>query len=368
MSALPPTDPHRPAHARLARIHLRAGLVALARAELETMAGMGELDGPALADLAEARWRTGDLPGAGEAAHAHLDGGGDEPIAYVVAAEADEARGRVADARELVAKVENRADISLADFHALSGGRVRAPIWSHPDAPTDLPPPAPRAAPPETPRAAAPAVAAPAPSVPSPATPTEPSAVEAGAAEAGDQTPSVAPAPPARQKGRRSRRSSGSSGKEAPATATLFADETAATSHDADAGSKEGPAGAGEPVAEDAAAAAAARLALQLRDRSIPAPMVLDLANEALAALSAAEQAGPAGAALHLVRGDAYRQMGREQEATEAYQACWSTLERSVPADEGSPPDEASPAAEEAPARPDATADPDANVGPGTTP
>ncbi|MBA2254033.1 MAG: hypothetical protein H0W07_02810, partial [Chloroflexi bacterium] len=68
---------------RLARLHLRGSSITLARAELETMAGLGTLDREALADLAEARWRSGDLVGGGEAARAHLDAGGTEPLAMV---------------------------------------------------------------------------------------------------------------------------------------------------------------------------------------------------------------------------------------------------------------------------------------------
>ena len=63
--------PRRPSARRelvLAHTHLRLGSLALARAELETLAGARRLDTPGLVDLAEARWRTGDLTGAGEAA------------------------------------------------------------------------------------------------------------------------------------------------------------------------------------------------------------------------------------------------------------------------------------------------------------
>src|SRR3954452_16669389 len=45
----------RSAEVRLARLHLRGGMLALARAELEQLAGSGGLDVDALADLAEAR-------------------------------------------------------------------------------------------------------------------------------------------------------------------------------------------------------------------------------------------------------------------------------------------------------------------------
>ncbi|HXQ95486.1 MAG TPA: hypothetical protein VN800_01050, partial [Candidatus Acidoferrales bacterium] len=91
--------------ARLAHVHLALGMFGLARAELETLAGRGWLDVPALADLAEVRWRTGDLVGAGEAADAHLQAGGEELVALCVAAEAAAAAGRAADARNLAARV-----------------------------------------------------------------------------------------------------------------------------------------------------------------------------------------------------------------------------------------------------------------------
>ena len=71
----------RSADARLARVHLRGGLLTLARATLEGMAGAGTLDRDAMADLAEVRWRSGDLEGAADAARAHQASGGEEPLA-----------------------------------------------------------------------------------------------------------------------------------------------------------------------------------------------------------------------------------------------------------------------------------------------
>ena len=59
-------------------MHLRLGSLALARAELEALASHGILDDDGLLDLAEARWRTGDLPAAGEAALALVDRGRDD--------------------------------------------------------------------------------------------------------------------------------------------------------------------------------------------------------------------------------------------------------------------------------------------------
>jgi hypothetical protein len=116
----------RSVEGRLARLHLRGGLVSLARAELETMAGQGTLDGPALADLAEARWRSGDLLGAGEAAQAHIARGGDELMALVVAAEALTAQARTVEARRIAAQVVER---TAGDLEPLFAGQPRALVW-----------------------------------------------------------------------------------------------------------------------------------------------------------------------------------------------------------------------------------------------
>ena len=80
------------------------GSLALARAELEAAAGRGMLDEPALLDLAEVRWRTGDLAGAGEAAHALLARGLEAPLALVIAAESVAALGRPSEARRLAGR------------------------------------------------------------------------------------------------------------------------------------------------------------------------------------------------------------------------------------------------------------------------
>ncbi len=84
---------------RLAALHLRVGGLALARAELEDLQRHGALDAPGLANLAEARWRAGDLEGAAEAAGEHLADGGEQPIARIVSAEAAAAAGRPGHAR-----------------------------------------------------------------------------------------------------------------------------------------------------------------------------------------------------------------------------------------------------------------------------
>jgi len=121
----------------LARLHLRLGSYALARAELEAMAGQDALDDDGLDDLVEARWRTGDLTGAGEAAAVVLERGRSPVLALVVAAEASAARGRPSEARRLAARALEAAGGSIDDTFA---GMPRASIWPADPA---APPPAP---------------------------------------------------------------------------------------------------------------------------------------------------------------------------------------------------------------------------------
>ncbi len=120
----------------LARIHLRMGSLALARAELESFAGSGTLDEVALLDLAEARWRTGDLAGAGEAADAAIGRGVDDPLAFVIAAEAVAALGRPARARGLASRAVSGLDGSL---DALFAGMPRSTIWPPDPDPVPVP-------------------------------------------------------------------------------------------------------------------------------------------------------------------------------------------------------------------------------------
>ena len=111
---------------RLARLHLRMGHLGLARAELEALAGIGDLGEEGLLALAEARWRTGDLTGAGEAAQAHLAAGGDSIVALVIAAEATAAVGRPGEARRLAGRALERSD---APLDRIFGGMPRSLIW-----------------------------------------------------------------------------------------------------------------------------------------------------------------------------------------------------------------------------------------------
>jgi hypothetical protein len=131
MTSAPPRATAQPgtgdpeADARLARLHLRLGQLELARAELEALAGVGDLDADTLLALAEARWRTGDLPGAGEAAQACLDAGRDDTLALVIAAEATAAIGRPGEARRIAGQALERRE----SLDGVFAGIPRSLIW-----------------------------------------------------------------------------------------------------------------------------------------------------------------------------------------------------------------------------------------------
>lgn len=138
-----PADRARPSSAldaedrRLATLHLRLGGLALARAELEELGRRSALDAPGLADLAEARWRGGELEAAAAAAIDHLAAGGSRPIARVIAAEAAAAAGRPTEAR---AHVDALGAIETEALEHLFGGMPRRAFWpSAPSAPIGPP-------------------------------------------------------------------------------------------------------------------------------------------------------------------------------------------------------------------------------------
>jgi hypothetical protein len=114
---------------RLARIHLKTGSLTIARAELEALAARNQLDTPAHLDLAEARWRTGDLDGAGEAAGAYMDGGGDEALGFVIAAEASAMANRHAEARS---HTEQALERHLSELDPMFAGIPRRAVWALP--------------------------------------------------------------------------------------------------------------------------------------------------------------------------------------------------------------------------------------------
>jgi tetratricopeptide (TPR) repeat protein len=120
---------------RIARVHLRLGQLTLARAELEDLNRRELLDTTSLANLAEARWRTGDVATAAEAAQAHIDAGGSDEIAMCIAAEAAAVDGRPDDARALMERLPASDAIAL---DALFAGMPRRAFW--PAGPVDRSP------------------------------------------------------------------------------------------------------------------------------------------------------------------------------------------------------------------------------------
>lgn len=268
--------PGRSVEGRLARLHLRGGLIALARAELETMAGLGTLDGEALADLAEVRWRSGDLLGGGEAASAHMDAGGEEPLAMIVAAEALAAEGRLVEARQLAQRV---TECAPGLVERLFAGEAQSRPWASLDAPHDGDPEGPAAW---------------------------------GSLAGGREV--IAPDRPARS-GVRDRCHAGR-----PADSASAVPATSETGGGAD----HELAAVEDAIDRRAVGSVAARLALLLRLERSLAPAVLSLADRAMALVDRND--GEA-AALDVVRGDAYRILGREADATAAFERARVALE-----------------------------------------
>jgi len=283
MTSVTPRPPSRPIRAgdpatdgRLARLHLRLGQQELARAELEMLAGAGTLDSDGLLALAEARWRTGDLPGAGEAAQACLAAGRTDVLALVIAAEATAALGRPGEARRLAGQALEAADIPL---DAIFAGIPRSLIW-----------------------------------------PADPS-------EAGRPEGMLFPAPEPSLRPGSGSTPGGASTPARDATNPLDRTDRPTEPHDPSAPGlwdiQGGPRVLGgelpQPASEMAAATAAladgrygdgaVHLAIALRLASALAPAVLEL-------IEASERRTPE---LELVRGDAYRLVGHELEARRAY-------------------------------------------------
>jgi hypothetical protein len=111
---------------RLARLHLRVGMLTLAAAELEDLERRSLLDLAGRAALAEARWRSGEADGAAAAARAHLEAGGDDPVALCIAAEAAAADGKPGEARSIM---ERLGPPDPATLDALFAGMPRRAFW-----------------------------------------------------------------------------------------------------------------------------------------------------------------------------------------------------------------------------------------------
>ena len=125
-TALPGDEDDRDPALDLATLHLRLGSLALARSELETFAGRGVLDANARIDLAEVRWRTGDLVGGGEVAREALAGGGEAVVALIVAAEAASALGRPSEARRLAGRA---LSLNGGPIDSIFAGMPRSSVW-----------------------------------------------------------------------------------------------------------------------------------------------------------------------------------------------------------------------------------------------
>ncbi len=118
----------------LATLHLRMGLLTLARAELEALAMLGALDDDGRVALAVARWRTDDLAGAGVLALPLAEAGSVRLEVLTIAAESIAAQGRPGEARRLVERAMAVGDVPLA---VLFAGLPRHAAW--PDEPAEVP-------------------------------------------------------------------------------------------------------------------------------------------------------------------------------------------------------------------------------------
>jgi hypothetical protein len=285
----------RSADARLARLHLRGGLLPLARAALEQMAGAGTLDRDAMADLAEVRWRGGDLEGAADAARAHQASAGAEPLAALILAEDLMARGRSAEARRYAEFVLARTGGAIDQLFAFE---PRSPVW----------PPADRswmAQGSDAPGSWGLLVGGSEVAAPTPQT-WLPEPFGQTPAEAPHVAVSIDPIPLGRG-------GPASPGGQPSTAAVVMSGRLAGQELE----SVEGSMAAGD------ISAAARRLAVLLRLDPALAPVILSVADRAVAV---PPSSGGDPAAVHLVRGDAYRILGRENEAAAAYRQAHQAL------------------------------------------
>jgi hypothetical protein len=268
----------------LARLHLRLGSLSLARAELETLAGKDMLDAEGVLDLAEVRWRTGDLTGAGEAAALVIDDDDGPVLALVVAAEAAAARGRPTEARRLAAKALAKPSASI---DAIFAGMPRSPAWP-PDPAAPPPSPTTMFDGPHPGRGSAPR--------------STPSTRQRAAATEPADVPGILP--PTTDPDAES--SAGLWDADLAAAAEAEASSAAAVDATLPTGEEALDMGRAALVAGDVSGAVL-QLALVLRIAPALAPAVIDLVGDH-------HEPG-----LAIVRGDAYRLVGRELDARRAY-------------------------------------------------
>jgi hypothetical protein len=292
--------PQRSTDARLARVHLRGGLLPLARATLEQMAGVGELDVVAMADLAESRWRSGDLEGAADAARAHQASGGAEPLAALILAEDLARTGQLAEARRFSEYVAARVGAAVEQLFA---AETRSTLWP----PVDEGWMAQGA---EAPGRLGLLVGGSEVAASTPETWIEaPLIVHAEAAATGPGDDLAVPM-----------------GRGTP-TALSGPHSTAALVVSGRLAGEELER-VDRALAVGDIHAAATRLAVLLRLDPALAPVILSVAERVTAAESRPGRTVTAGdrSAVHLLRGDAYRMLGRENEAAAAYRLAHQAL------------------------------------------
>jgi hypothetical protein len=253
------------------------------------MAGAGTLDRDAMADLAEVRWRSGDLEGAADAARAHEASGGSEPLAALIVAEDMVRAGADDEARNMAGSVHERVGDAIEILFAME---PRSEIWPAPDEGwMDVDAPAPG-------RwgllAGGSEVAAPTAETWRPAPLEQPPAALMATAPAG-RGGLVQPG--------------GATSTAAVVMSGRLAGEELETVERA--------------MAAGDLSAATGRLAVLLRLDPALAPIILSAADRAVTAAARGSADLPA---MHLVRGDAYRVLGRDTEAAAAYQEAHQAL------------------------------------------
>ena len=258
---------------------------------------------PGQVDLAEARWRTGDLAGAVEAASIALGAGEDDPVALAIAAEAAAALGRPNEARRLATKA---LELVAGPIDALFAGMPRSGVW--PADADELPPTA--------------------------VTLFHQEPTGAPNQRAGDTDPGVVTSRASVPEGPAGGPGGG------PLTLGLW---------DGDGGPDEGTAALPDPAGELQAARAAV-IAGSIEEAALRFGLVLRLAPALAPAILEATD-GLTGPSVNLIRGDAYRLVGLETEAQRAYAAAaWSgSRDRRSKGDRPPPADEPSAAEDSAP-------------------
>jgi hypothetical protein len=273
------------------------------------MAGAGTLDREALADLAEVRWRSGDLEGAAEAARAHLASGGGEPMVHLILAEDLHRRGHEPEAHQHAAIVQAQVGAAV---DVLFAGEPRGSLW----------PPADDG---WMDRRADTAgccgllvgggeVAAPTPQTWTPVPLGQAALVPSMLQQ--ERFPLEQPGGPAL---------AGRPAIRPPSTTTAAVMSGRAAGVELEAAER--------ALAEGRVPAATERLALLLRQDHALAPVILTLADRAAAVVPRGSEGL---ASVHVLRGDAFRILGREIEADAAFMEARQALSA------GPPPEEAS--------------------------